>query len=41
MNPFDKSTNVNALFNKKAGRKLEIKGDIFIDIPLNESVNPF
>ena len=38
LNPFDKSTNVDALFNVKTGRKLEIEGEALL-VFLNEGVN--
>ena len=38
LNPFDKSTNVDALFNIKTGRKLEIEGEALLAF-LNEGVN--
>ena len=38
LNPFDKSTNVDALFNIKSGRKLEIEGEALLAF-LNEGVN--
>ena len=38
LNPFDKSTNVDALFNIKTGRKLEIEGETLLTF-LNEGVN--
>ena len=38
LNPFDKSTNVDALFNIKPGRKLEIEGEALLTF-LNEGVN--
>ena len=38
LNPFDKSTNVDALFNVKTGRKLEIEGEALLAF-LNEGVN--
>ena len=38
LNPFDKSTNVDALFNVKTGRKLEIEGEALLAF-LNRGVN--
>ena len=38
LNPFDKSTNVDALFNIKTGRKLEIEGEALLAF-LNKGVN--
>ena len=38
MNTFDKSTNVDALFNIKTGRKFEIEGETLLAF-LNEGVN--
>ena len=38
LNPFDKSTNVDALFNIKTGRKLEIEGEALLAF-LNRGVN--
>ena len=39
MNPFDNSTNVNALFNIRTGRKLEIEGETYLLTSVNEGVN--
>ena len=39
MNPFDNSTNVDALFNIRTGRKLEIEGEIYSLTPVNERAN--
>ena len=39
LNPFDKSTNVDALFNIRTGRKLEIEGGIYLLTSVNEGVN--
>ena len=38
LHPFDKSTNVDALFNIKTGRKFEIEGETLLAF-LNEGVN--
>ena len=39
LNPFDKSTNVDALFNIRTSRKLGIKGDTYLLTSVNEGVN--
>ena len=39
LNPFDKSTNVDALFNIRTGRKLEIEGETYFLTSVNEGVN--
>ena len=39
LNPFDKSTNVDALFNIRTGRKLEIEGETYLLTSVNEGVN--
>ena len=39
MNPFDKSTNVDALFNVRAGIKLQIEGETYLLTSVNEGVN--
>ena len=39
MNPFDKSTNVDALFNIRTSRKLEIEGETYLLTSVNEGVN--
>ena len=39
LNPFDKSTNVHALFNIRAGIKLQIEGETYLLTFVNEGVN--
>ena len=39
LNPFDKSTNVDALFNIRTGRKLEIEEETYLLTSVNEGVN--
>ena len=39
LNPFDTSTNVDALFNIRTGRKLEIEGETYFLTSVNEGVN--
>ena len=39
LNPFDKSTNVDALFNVRAGIKLQIEGETYLLTSVNEGVN--
>ena len=38
-NPFDKSTNVDTLFNIRTGRKLEIEGETYLLTSVNEGVD--
>ena len=39
LNPFDESTNVDALFNIRTSRKLEIEGETYLLTSVNEGVN--
>ena len=39
LNSFDKPTNVDALFNIRIGRKLEIEGETYLLKSVNEGVN--
>ena len=39
LNSFDKSTNIDAMLNIRAGRKLEIEGKTYLLTSVNEGVN--